>query len=399
MDLQTSVAAPLGGYAFVVSGSDFVSGSASAIGGILNIDSPNNISGKGSVTDQNLAGTLTRNQELSGTLSNPDSFGAVTLNLTVPGFPSTTAFQFTGYIVDSTHMKLIESDNPSGAGGIGSTAGVAIAQGSATGTFNNASFSGTYVFGVLGQDLSSTLPSTLTSVGLFAADGAGKLTGGFTDTLLQTAPAQISAAFSGTYTATRTGRAQSFFSHFVPHPTGGFDPTFFFYLTGNTNTPALVLASALNNEATGLLVGAGIAYPQSIASLTFSGDYGFRFTEQNGTQEFDGTAQMAANPTTTPPSLSGSADVGIPGGVELDQPFTGTFSLPCLEGTFNGCFAGTLEGNAFISPNQPFSVDYYIIDSGHGFFVETDLLNPSNPSGVVSLGYYAQRTPACASCQ
>jgi hypothetical protein len=107
---------------------------------------------------------------------------------------------------------------------------------------------------------------------------------------------------------------------------------------------------------------------------------------------------MTANPATIPPSVSGSADVGIPGGVELDQPFTGTFSSPCLEGTSNGCFSGTLEGSAFVSPNQPFSVDYYLIDSGHGFFVETDLLNPSSPSGVVSLGYFAQRTPVCAGC-
>ena len=53
MDLQTTTAAPTGGYAFAVSGTDVTSASPTAFAGILNIDSPNNISGKGSVADQN----------------------------------------------------------------------------------------------------------------------------------------------------------------------------------------------------------------------------------------------------------------------------------------------------------------------------------------------------------
>jgi hypothetical protein len=119
MDLQTSTAAPAAGYAFVVSGTDFSSASPTSIGGVFNINSPNNVSGKGSVADQNLSGTVTAQKNLSGIISNPDSFGAVTLNLAVPTFTSTTAFQFTGYIVDATHIKVIESDNPLGSFGAG----------------------------------------------------------------------------------------------------------------------------------------------------------------------------------------------------------------------------------------------------------------------------------------
>jgi hypothetical protein len=59
MDLQTSTAAPAAGYAFVVSGTDFSSGWLSSIAGVFNFDSPNNISGKGSVADQNLSGAVT----------------------------------------------------------------------------------------------------------------------------------------------------------------------------------------------------------------------------------------------------------------------------------------------------------------------------------------------------
>ncbi len=191
MDLQTSTAAPSGGYAFVVSGTDVVKTLPIAFGGVFNVDSPDTISGNGSVTDEILAKKVTATDlGLSGTLTTPDQFGAFTLNLTAPFGVANKPIplQFTGYIVDTTHIKLIETDNTSGSTtAFGSTAGIAIGQGTATGTFTgNASLSGTYVFGVSGVDLSNSniLPSTLTSAGVFTADGNGNLNNGFTDTFL-----------------------------------------------------------------------------------------------------------------------------------------------------------------------------------------------------------------------
>lgn len=388
MDLQTGTAAPSGGYAFAVSGSDFTTASPAAFGGILNIDSPNNISGKGSVADQNLAGTVTAKQTISGTLSNPDSFGAITLTLSVPGFPTTTAFRFTGYIVDATHMKLIESDNSSGAG-VGSTAGVAIGQGPATGTFrDDTSFSGTYGLGVLGVDLTGSTPSTLTSVGLFTADGSGNLANGFTDTFLQqsgaqgNAGAQISAAFGGTYSVDTkgTGRVQSTFNHFVPRQTPPFQPRFFFYLTGNGNPPLVLDGGDLLGNYPSL--GAGVAYPQSAAPFAFDGRYGFSVTQQNGSEN-DGTGQMTADMTAS--TLSGIVDINSAFSATFDNLFNGTFNSPGS----NGRFAGTLFASGI-------AVEYYIIDPSHGFFVETDLVTSS--SGQVSFGYYAARTPVCDGC-
>jgi hypothetical protein len=379
LDLQTSTAAPLGGYAFVVSGTDIATASPTAFGGIFNIDSPNTISGQGSVCDQNLAGTVTAKKTLSGTLSAPDSLGAITLNLNA-GF-AFGPIQFAGYIIDATHIKLIESDNTVGGADIGSTGGVAIGQGSATGTFAaDASLSGTYVFGVLGDDLIVAVPATLTSLGLFTADGNGGLANGFTDTFLQGAGAQISAAFDGTYSvdAKGTGRVQASFSHFAPHPIPGYQPTVFIYLTGNGN-PALVLDGGGINYPS---LGAGIAYPQSAAPLAFGGDYGFSFTQQNGS-ESDGTGQMTANATVN--TVSGVFDINSGFSPSFNNPFNDTFVSPSP----NGRFAGTLF-------NSGIEVEYYIIDPGHGFFVETDLVNPG--TGQVSFGYYAARTPVCASC-
>ena len=396
MDLQTSTAAPSGGYAFVVNGMDIATYSPTAMGGVFNIDSANTISGKGSVADQNLAGTLTIKQTLSGTVSNPDSFGAVTLNLNVPLFPTATTFQFTGYIVDATHIKLIESDNVGGAGS-GSTGGVAIGQGSATGTFlGDAAFKGTYVFGVTGVDLASFAPSTLASVGVFTADGSGALANGFTDTFLQangsqgTAGSQIRGAFIGTYTIDNkgTGRVRVNMNHFMPAPQPGYAPAFFFYLTGNGNPPLVLDLGDLSPAFNYPSLGTGIAYLRSSASLTFSGEYGFSITQQNGSLEADGTGQFAADSTAG--TLSGTIDINSGFNPQFGNSVTGTFQPP------NRRFAGSLDSGVFDA--TPFAVEYYMVDQNHGFFVETDTVDPNNPTSVVSFGTYVRRTPVCSTC-
>ena len=406
MDLQTwasSSPALSGGYAFVVSGTDFASGSPTAIGGILNIDSlpgnPNNISGKGSVTDQTLAGTLTAFQPLSGTVSTPDPYGAVTFNLTVPGFLTPT-MQFTGYILDATHIQLIESDNPAGAGGIGSTAGVAIGQGSATGTFkNNASFSGTYVLGILGVDLAGGTPATLTSANVFQADGAGHLANGFTDTFLAVnsiqppnfSGAQISAQFGGTYSVNinGTGRARVFFNQFVPRAVPVFQPEFFFYLTGNGNPPLVLDVGDTAHNYPNL--GIGIAYPQAAPAFSFNGKYGVNFTQNNFGTESDATGQITVDGTAQ--TLSGVVDTNQGSSSLPDTALTGSFGTISNDGRFAGQLTNTFFPTPGNTPNT-IAVDFYLIDPGHGFFIETDSLT----SFVFSLGYFAARTPVCQGC-
>jgi len=412
MDLQTSVAAPSGGYAFVVNGTDLGTFLPTAFGGVFNIDSPNTISGMGSISDQNLDGTISVQQTLSGSVSNPDAFGAMTIDLS-PGF-AFTPVQFIGYIVDSTHIKLIESDNVSGSG-FASTGGVAIGQGGATGTFKTtAALSGTYVFGIPGVDLTENLfgatPSTFASAGVFTADGSGNLKNGFSDTFLQANCAQpncqqnfvfgakISAAFSGTYTvsATGTGRGRANITSFSPKPSPNYLPSFVFYLTGNGG-PALVLdiGDTTVSASTGFpnypSLGVGIAYPQAGGTPAFGGTYGFSLTQQNGS-EMDATGQINAAASTN--TLSGAMDTSTG---TFNSPLTGTFAAPATNGVFNVDLGG--QAFDFISPATSFlTTDFFAIDPGRGFFVETDLTDPNNPSGVVSFGFYAARTPVCAGC-
>jgi hypothetical protein len=416
MDLQTSAAAPSGGYAFVVTGTDVGSCTLgiclpTAVGGVFNIDSPNTISGNGSISDRNLDGTATLQQALSGTVSNPDSFGAVMIDLNL-GFTSSPV-QFAGYIVDATHIKLIETDNSSGTG-FGSTGGVAIGQGAANGTFTTAALSGTYVFAIPGVDLTETLagttPDTFTSLGVFTADGSGNLTNGFIDTFFQQncvqpsctqnfiLGAKISAAIGGTYAVSTTGsgRGRVNITSVSPSPTLGYSPAFVFYLAGN-GSPALVLSlgDTKINPQTGLpgypSMGAGIVYPQSAGQLTFGGPYGFSLTQQNGS-ETDGTGQMTAD--TASNTLSGFMDTSLGA---FDNPLTGSFAAPGVDGRFSVDLSGPAFD--FLSPStSSFTAEFYAIDSGHGFFVETDLKDPNGPSGVVSFGYYAAHTPVCTGC-
>ncbi len=290
--------------------------------------------------------------------------------------------------------------------GFGLTAGLAIGQGTAAGSFKTSSLSGNFVFGIPGTDLSNTniAPATLTSVGVFTADGAGNLTNGFTDTFLQLntlqppnhAGAQISTSFDGTYSvdSSGTGRA-SLVLNLNPPPKPAFQPTLLFYLTGNGNPPLVLEAGDSHYPS----LGAGIAYPQSTGPLTINGDYGLNFVQQDGSEN-DGTAQLSASATTAPPSLTGIADINLGAGANTAQPFTGTYATPGS----NGISAGTLVGtnNDVVSSavfDPPINVNFYVIDPNRGFFVETDLITPNaQQNGQVSLGYYSARSPVCDGC-
>jgi hypothetical protein len=92
---------------------------------------------------------------------------------------------------------------------------------------------------------------------------------------------------------------------------------------------------------------------------------------------------MTAQPTSTPPSLSGAVDDTANGVGSAPLSLADTFAVPDSNGHFTGTFLGA-------------NAAYYLMDSGHGFFVETDLVNPG--SGQVGVGYFEVRTPVCDGC-
>lgn len=384
LDLQTTTKAPVGGYAFAVNGID-INLQSMAMGGVLNIDSPNAISGTGSLVDEDDAGTLNPNATVSGTLTNPDSFGSVKFNLTT-GFA--TSLQFTGYIVDAAHIKLIESDNQGPGTGFGCTAGIAIGQGAATGTFtNNSSFAGAYVFDIVGQDPIG-LPITLASDGQFAADGSGNLNSGFNDEVLSSSLVIISDSFTGTYALdpSGTGRVDST----INFSSNGPGPELIFYLTGNGNPP-LVLDADDNASSLGVgSMGVGLAHPQAAPPLSFNGTYAVKFN-QSGASVNTATGQITVNGTGA--TLKGKIDTNFSSSALPNTGLTGTF-VPVPTG---GRFTGSLNNTLFPSPTSTansISVAFYPIDSGHVLFIETDLVL----TGESTFGYFASRTAVCPSC-
>jgi hypothetical protein len=458
LDLQqTGVVAPSGSYAFVMSGLDVVDSVPIAFGGVLNIPSgQTTIAG---VTDEIVGeklklsdGAFATGSQLS---SSPDTLGKVTLTLIglLDGVhPKAVTALFAGYIVDPTHIKLIETDTA--AGGtvtpLALTGGIAIGQTAGSyGNYSNASFDGPYVFGITGVDLSPNntptyTPTTWTAASLFTADGNGcqaDSCNGYTDTFLLDncvqstcktggiQGAQISAAFTGTYAVDSassscgatsgtvvpgTGRACVIPSSFTPAPSPAYSPEYYFYLTNPTGTgDALVLG--FGNTGPGPnshypSIGTGIAYPQSNTAPAFSGDYGLKFTQVNFSGETDGSGQIIVNPTPTavPPNCQTPVQVcGLADASEGDgqgNSFLGTFTSPST-----APFSGTLYANPNppqnvptnvfpLPPSAPMTVNYYFIDPTHGFFIETDLVNPSPGSGQLSFGSYAARTPLCQGC-
>lgn len=252
IDLQTSAAAPSGGYAFVLSGYDFAPNQVSsiAIGGVLNI-AGTSLSVSNSVLDFNSGGTVGQAQLFtSGTISAPDSFGRVTFSL-VPA--AQQSFVLTGYVVSPNQIQFVESQQDALGDDLG---GMAFGQGSKTNQFSQASIANTtYVFGASGADATGIA----TFAGSLVFNSAGGVSGNLAinDGVLFNGRIPISGA---TYTVDSTGRVT------ISNATAGnFTYTFQLYLDGNGNAFEL---GADANEVT-----AGPAYLQTTTAADFEGPY------------------------------------------------------------------------------------------------------------------------------
>jgi len=389
MELQTGTAAPAGGYAFAVSGIGSA-GVPAAFGGVFNVDQPKSgsISGIGSVADLGYFGTVNGKTTvsvqncsgLSGTvLPLPaDAFGTLQLTLIDCFAASPPQFTFTGYVVDATHIKLIETD----AGF--ATSGIAIGQGPATGIFSGArSFSGTDVFGISGMD-SSKYAGSLASAGRLVADGAGNLSGLIDEFGGSGSPAFSGAFNSGTYAVDSSGTGRVTASTNLAGASGS---ELLFYLTGDSNIPALVLDFDPGAPA----AGSGLVYAQAspAPSLQPSGDYGLNaFTNAKSAMANDVTGQMSMTLDTT-------TNLWAVTGVLDDYRAFGSSIAGNFQATLQGSdYSGTLDPGTGSKLPSAIPLDLYLIDDSHGFLIETD----SATSGSTFLGYVAARTPVCPVC-
>jgi hypothetical protein len=439
LELQTSSALPSGAYAFVTGGIDSgalgtaVVGSVSpvptSIGGILNIDSPGTISGNGSLADQDYYNARATPQPtlfsctppagVTGTVQAVPNAPAGVVTIALKGstcFAATPPgqIQFTGYVIDANHIKLIETDDVNGSSGF-LTAGLAVSQndpstGTYVGPFTAASLSGQYLLGVLGIDFAgqggvggTPTASTLTFAASICPNGSGTLScggsttiGGEADTLFQVASLAFTDLFvnGGTNGSNYTvdsyaggsagiGRAQFLIklaAQTAPKP----DAKVLFYLTGD-GSPLILYAMGTNLNFGSY--GTGIAYAQPSPATSFGNPatYGVSFTQQNGTEN-DGTGQMISQSASNSGTLTGTVDD------TLDNDFTtSTFTLADTFMLSTDEF-GLITNSTFrnvAGTSGPF-VDYFLTgdSKAEGFLIENDLVSAG--SGQVAFGYFAQ---------
>ncbi len=342
LDLQTSTAAPSGGYAFSAFGVD-ANGQAAGIGGILNVDSPGAISGTGTVVDMNDAGSVSKAQSLAAsTVSSPDSFGRVVFQL-MPGNSSIFASLYlAGYIVDAGEIRLVETNGDNFMGVVG---GTALGQGASTGTFSASSIEGSsYVFGTAGQDTTGPLQVA----GVFTAGSSGSVTGTLNWNDL-TGKLQSPIPFTGSYTVDATGRAT--LSNISDGST--FNYQLQFYLNGDAQ--GLMLSS----DPAEMIAGQGFQQQTgAFSASSFNGSYGLSAVPASAV----GPVTVVANSGSD--TLSGFVDFGAG---PPDSPLTGSVTADA-----NGIFTGTLTGLGIASDASAGNFVFYLVDDARVIAIETD---------------------------
>ncbi len=341
IDLQTAVTSLgqlAGPYAFSLAGSDS-DDHPFATAGAFTLDQNGNITT--GVEDFNDNGVQFIPETLTGnaTLGSGTGPGAITLNA---NFGPLT-FDF--YPIDSTHWKLIETDDHEFFSGDAFTqTGASIP-------------SGTMVF-TMGGGNSSTGPIAVG--GLMTSHGTGNFSGGLEDVNnAGDVPPQLQ--FSGALDAAASG------------PVGGrvvVTLTGFFPAIQWVIYPSSGGLLMLETDQAAVMTGVGVA--QTATSFTAPASYGLNLSGANGANgggEVDDIAQFnattAAAPAANMTGILDENDMGTlvpgaslnPGTYTPDSPATGRGSITA---TTNGTYLGGL------------TLEYYTVNSSTVLFIETD---------------------------
>ena len=311
LDLQTSTAAPTGGYAFAINGVDNTSDENQlVIGGVLNF-SGTSLNTANSVFDLNDGGgqTLLAQGFSSGSISAPDSFGRIAISLT-PSSSPVGSIGLTGYVLDGHTIQLLESQSDTLNADLG---GTALAQGSNAGQFNaNSILNFNYIHASQGQDTNG--PLFLGGAFSFAPGGSVSGLLAFNDIFNTTGKGN---SFSGAaYTVNPTGRVV--ITNVVPSNLSNITLSFILYLDGNGNG---VILGADNIQQT-----TGLAY------------------QQNGLADYEGSYAIASQ--------------GFLAGPNYEQPYGAVGPVTITSDTFNG-FTDYTSQDPKLQQNGPTPFDNY----------------------------------------
>jgi hypothetical protein len=316
-----------------------------ALAGEFTSNGSNGLPASGSMIDVNDGGAVTTespsvNGSYAFDVANSGT-GRGTLTL-----PSTTAsqLQFAFYVIDSTHLHIVEID------------GNAFLAGDVFTGASSASFAGTYVF-TAGGTSSAAANGAYAEGGAFISNGSGSVTGGALDVNnagnITTNTTINASPYSVNGTTGRIGLTLSS-SEFAAYQTAQ--------------------GTAVMVELDPAAVATGLAYPQVSAdasSLPAAGSFAFVLGGQGMFHEVSGSAQPDAEGQLT---LSGTAFPG--GNIDINN-FNATFKTDPVNTTnssiaspgSNGRGTATLEGQ---NPDVTYTLVYYLIDDNTALLLDQD---------------------------
>lgn len=343
----TSLSVISGNYVFSAAGGDASSHAPLAIAGRFTADGSGVIPQSASIIDENDNGTVkAADTSLSGSYSfdatNAGS-GRGTLTLTST---STGQLQFVFYVIDNTHLYLIETDASAYLAG-------EMYSGAAGSSFDNSELSAAnYVFAVGGNSTAGAYAAG----GLLTADANGNITGGTLDSNNAGTIANGTSISASTYTVDpTTGRVDLKFGsqEFAAYPTA-------------SNTALLV-------ELDATAVSSGTAYLQAASPAALAGNYGLTLR---------GQGVFYNDPTLYQSDVEGEAaftsSAFAAGTATLDINNFGTAPLP-NDSLGSSSSIGALGSNgrgiatlAATDPPATYSLAYYVVDPNTVVFVGLD---------------------------
>lgn len=361
----SSLSSISGNYVFNLTGLDFAStnGAPLQFAGIFNADGAGNIPLNDAEEDINFGGTATQlnapDLSLHGTYSldtgnTGSGRGYLTLTNTSSIYPCNC--QFTFYMVDSTHLKVVEVDQNALLSG-----DAYAAPNTARGSYALGSFNGNYALTLGGSDYNGY---PYAQGGVIAANGAGSITGGVVDTNDGGHNQLNQSVATSTYSVdSNLGRIA------LPLTYGSTTTDYAAYLGSNGLLEIISLDTNYMDSGTGYLQ-TNKATPQGSFALNLSG------VLNSGTVgEEDVIGQMAISASTAP---TGNLSINAPGQLVTGTPLGSASSVSATDA--NG------RGTASIASHlATFPVAYYTIDGNTVLLFESD--GTRTMTGVLSKQY------------
>ncbi len=216
-----------------------------------------------------------------------------------------------------------------------------------SGSYSNASLSGSYVYHLSGVDDSTSAPYE--EAGVFTADGKGNITGGIDDATEEANGVSLGNSITGTYTISSNGTGS------ITLTGTAFQSTNLEVTLASSSTAYLVEADALNASGTAELQNA------SAASAAPTGTFVFKMHTTS-----------AQGSVATVGQFTVSGGIFQSGSVDVNQ--SGTASSPTLTNfTFNSPISnGRGTGSFSDSSGVASAFNYYIVDGNNIRLLATD---------------------------